>query len=324
MTEFPALSIIIVNWKSVNFTRKCLASVHVHAKDINLEILVVDNASFDGCAEMIKAEFPEVRFIQSHDNLGFARANNLAFEHSSGSILLFLNPDTEIVGMALQDMMACLELIPEAGIAGPKLLNSDLSVQTSCLQSFPSILNQMLDAECLRSMFPKSSLWGNRALFEGNCREVSVEGISGACLMIKRNVFESAGLFTPDYFMYGEDMDLCRKVKEAGWMNYYVSSSTVIHYGGQSTHSRSENHFSAVMMKESLYIFMRAHYGILYARLFKFTVALTALCRMSALAFATALPSVVFRKHSLSPAFAKWLRVFRWAIGLESWAKRSI
>src|SRR5713226_1336480 len=109
MTESPALSIIIVNWKSADFTRKCLASVRANAKGINLEILVVDNASFDGCAEMIQTEFSEVRFIQSQDNLGFARANNLAFGHSSGSILLFLNPDTEIVGMALQDMMACLE-----------------------------------------------------------------------------------------------------------------------------------------------------------------------------------------------------------------------
>src|SRR6266849_1386974 len=108
MPDAPAISIIIVNWKSAAFVRKCLASIYANTSGITSEILVVDNASFDGCGEMIRKEFPAVRFVQSQRNQGFARANNLGFEHSTGRILLFLNPDTEVVGSALELMAACL------------------------------------------------------------------------------------------------------------------------------------------------------------------------------------------------------------------------
>src|SRR5262249_12335433 len=154
------------------------------------EILVVDNASFDGCSEMIENEFPAVRFIQSHENLGFARANNLAFKHSTGRILLFLNPDTEVVGPAVASMVASLEAMPDAGVVGAKLLNSDYSLQTSCVQSFPSILNQVFDADYLRAMLPNSSLWGNKVLFQDSRDPRPVDGITGACLMVRRRVFE--------------------------------------------------------------------------------------------------------------------------------------
>jgi N-acetylglucosaminyl-diphospho-decaprenol L-rhamnosyltransferase len=323
MTEFPALSIIIINWKSANFTRKCLASIHARAKGINLEILVVDNASFDGCAEMIQKEFPDVRFIQSQDNLGFARANNLAFEYSKGEILLFLNPDTEIVGSALQDMMACLDSNQNAGAIGAKLLNSDLSVQTSCLQAFPSILSQVLDSEYLRTMIPKSSLWGTQALFEDSRQPVPVEGISGACLMVRRSLFEQIGYFNRDYFMYVEDMDLCHKIQKAGWTNYYVGDATVIHHGGQSSGSQSNNQFSTLVMKESLLKYFKIHRGHLYSQLFRLMTALAALGRISVLVVARLLPISVPRRKSLAAALVKWSTVFRWAIGLETWAHGS-
>src|SRR5712692_3541390 len=298
MPDAPAISIIIVNWKSAAFVRKCLASIYANTSGITFEILVVDNASFDGCGEMLRHEFPAVRFIQSRDNLGF--------ERSTGRMLLFLNPDTEVVGPALECMMACLETVPDVGVVGPKLLNSDLSIQTSCLQSFPSILNQVLDADHLRAMFPKSSLWGNRALFEDSRQPVPVDGISGACLMVRRSVFESVGRFNPDYFLYGEDMDLCYKVKKAGWKNYYVGGATVIHHGGQSTDSQSDNQFSSLMMRESLLKFVRAHRGYLYAHVFRWATAFAALCRLGLLAVAMVLPLTIPRRHSLSLAFAKW------------------
>ena len=312
------LSIVIVNWNCIDFLRKCLASVFANTKGLSFEVLVIDNASFDGSEEMIRKEYPHVKFIQSQENLGFARANNLAFEHSTGKVILFLNPDTEVIGPALQCMVDCLESAPDAGVVGPTLLNSDRSIQTNCIQSFPSILNQVLDSEYLRATFPKWSLWGNRALFEGTSHSVAVEGISGACLMIQKSIFEDVGRFSSEYFMYGEDMDLCYKVQRAGWNNYYVGKATVIHHGGQSTTSWSDKQLSSVVMRESLLSFMRNHRGALYAYLFRSTTALVAICRVSLLAVAMMLPRTSAQRHSLSLAFSKWFRVLCWAVGLES------
>src|SRR5271165_5655937 len=139
------LSIIIVNWKSVDFLRGCLASIFSPGSSLSLEVVVVDNASYDGCEEMLSREFPQVRFIQSRENIGFARACNLGFRNSTGRVVLFLNPDTKVLGNALSSMVDGLESQSHAGAIGCKLLNGDGSLQTSCIQSFPTILNQALD-----------------------------------------------------------------------------------------------------------------------------------------------------------------------------------
>src|SRR6185312_9935428 len=154
MTPQVELSIIIVNWRSAAFLRKCLATIYETTHAIDFETVVVDNASFDGAAEMLAAEFPQVRFVQSEKNLGFAGANNLGFRNSVGENLLLLNPDTEIIGSAIPAMLSLLRFTPDAGIIGCKLLNSDGTIQTSCVQRFPSILNQALDADYLRLKFP--------------------------------------------------------------------------------------------------------------------------------------------------------------------------
>lgn len=322
MVDSTCLSIIIVNWNSADFVRKCLASVYANTRGINFEVLVVDNASFDACEKIIQSEFPAVRFIQSGENLGFARANNLAFAYATGRILLFLNPDTELVGKAIVHLLTCFEVMPDAGVVGPKLLNTDLSIQTSCVRSFPSILNRVLDCEHLRGKFPNSSLWGNRVLLETRPDAVPVEAISGACLMIRRSVFETVGHFNPGYFMYAEDTDLCYKVQMAGWKNYYVGEATVIHHGGQSSNSQTESQFSSLMMKESSFKFLLVHRGFLYASVYRLAMALAALSRLSVLVVVMVFPLGSQRRRSLSLVRAKWIGIFRWAIGLEAWVKQ--
>lgn len=160
MAPAPDLSIIIINWNSVGFLRKCLASVYANTKKTSFEVIVVDNASGDGCGDMVRAEFPEVHFVQSATNLGFAGANNLGVQYSSGKCLLFLNPDTELAGPAIDRMMEFLQSHAEAGIVGARLLNSDLSIQTSCIQNFPTVLNRVIDADLLRRLFPRLAFWG--------------------------------------------------------------------------------------------------------------------------------------------------------------------
>ena len=179
---------------------------------LEFEIIVIDSASFDGCAEMLRKEFPQVRFIQSQENLGFAKSNNLAFRSATGESVLFLNPDTEIVGPAINVLHSALKMLPDAGVVGGRLLNSDGTVQTSCVQAFPTILNQLLNAESLRRRFPRSRLWGMAPLFDAGTKPKLVEAISGACVMLPRLLLEKIGVFSKDYFMYSEDIDLSYKV----------------------------------------------------------------------------------------------------------------
>src|SRR6202049_4318687 len=197
------LSVVIVNWNSAEYTISCVSSIHGQTKNLEFEIIVVDNASTDDSCRVIQERCPSVTLIRSSQNVGCARANNLGFQHSSGGILLFLNPDTEVRGPAVNLMYACLDSSADIGVLGCRLLNSDLSIQTSCIQPFPTILNQGADTELLRQRFPRLKVWGMRPLFDPDHGEpVEVEAVSGACQMIRREVFEKVGLFSTDYFMY--------------------------------------------------------------------------------------------------------------------------
>ncbi len=311
------LSIIIVNWNSAAYVRKCLASIYANTKNLAFEVFIIDNASFDECGEIVKAEFPQVKFIQSQDNLGFARANNLGFSRSQGRDLLFLNPDAEILGRAVNILLSALDSIPDAGIVGPKLLNSDGSIQTSCIKAFPSILNQALDADYLQRIFPKWRLWGMRPLFEPLGKPAPVDVVSGACLMIKRDVFEKIGQFTADYFMYSEDVDLCYKVKQAGGKTCYVGQANVIHHGGRSSAFQPDNNFANIAMRESQLKFMKSRHGRGYAAAFQMTVALMAVSRVLLLCGVLVLTFGQFRRRSLSTALQKWVMILRWAVGAE-------
>lgn len=130
------LSIIIVNWNSLAFLRACLVSVYQHIAEIPFEVIVVDNASPEDDIDSLKQRFPDVQLIKSVVNLGFAGANNLGFKESKGDYVLFLNPDTQLIGNAIETMLDQAKLLPDAGVVGCKLLNTDLSVQTSCIQRF--------------------------------------------------------------------------------------------------------------------------------------------------------------------------------------------
>jgi GT2 family glycosyltransferase len=313
------LSIVIVNWNSAAFLRECLRSIYATAANLQFEVIVIDNASFDGSEIMVRREFPAVKFIQSRRNVGFAGGNNIAFAHSSGRNVLFLNPDTELTDDALRIMCSALDATPDAGVVGCRLLNSDLSMQTSCIQAFPSILNQTLDFEFLQAMFPKSSLWGMRPLYEQKSQPSIVDIVSGACLMIRRIIFEQVGQFSTDYFMYAEDMDLCYKVARAGWRNYFVGDATVIHHGGCSSSIRA-NHFASIMMRESKLTFMRARHGRAYAVRYRCAATIISAARLVVLAAALPLAIGKSQRQRVLETLAKWFKILRWSIGLESWA----
>jgi len=189
-------------------------SILAGTRDLDYEIIVIDSASFDGCSEMVCKEYPQVRFIQSRENLGFSRANNLAFQIATGEFVLFLNPDTEIVGPAIQVLHSALKSLPKRRSHWWQIAELRRNASTSCVQAFPTILNQVLSAAVLRRWIPRSRLWGMQALFSGCNQYSEVDMISGACLMMRRSVFERIGLFSTEYFMYAEDVDLCYKSRK--------------------------------------------------------------------------------------------------------------
>ena len=257
-----------------------LKSIVDNTSGLSYEIIVVDNASYDGCDLVVSKYHGVAHLVQSEKNMGFARANNLGYHHASGQALLFLNPDTVILGNALKEMHQSLMALENAGGLGCKVLNSDGTIQTSCIQAFPTIINQILDVDFLRNLFPKSGLWGMRPLFESCDNPVEVEVIAGSCLMVQREVFEKAGFFSEEYFMYAEDLDLCYKMREIGYRNYYTGVTSIVHYGGESTKSTGKSFFSSVLMRESVKIFLRKSRGNIYSLFFVFSVQLTSLMRI--------------------------------------------
>jgi GT2 family glycosyltransferase len=309
------LSIIIINWNSLEYLRDCLASIYRETKDVNFELIVVDNNSQDDCTVLLD-EFPTMRLIQAGKNLGFARANNLAFQQSNGELLLFLNPDTELTSDSLSTMAHYLQAHSEVGAVGARLLNSDGSVQTSCVQAFPTIWNQIVDCELLRKGFPESRLWGTRALTEGGSPDAEV--ISGACFLVKRAIFEEVGHFGEEYFMYADDLDLSYKIKSAGYEIHCLRNCTVVHHGGKSSAQRVDN-FSDVIQRNSIAIFLKKTRGPRYALAYRNAIAAVACTRLVlTLCMAPFSRSRLLRKKSPRSVAQKWTNILRWAIGFNS------
>jgi GT2 family glycosyltransferase len=314
MTE---LSIIIVNWKSAEYLRACLASIYHYTKGTRFEIIVVDNASNDGCETMLRREFPEVILITSPENLGFARANNLGFTSSSGETLLFINPDTEIFSDVLSPMVVWMRTHPLAGAVGTRLLNSDGSLQSSCVQAFPTILNQVLDSNLLRSRFPTWRLWGTQALYDLQAEAAEVDAISGACFMVRRSAFEAAGRFTESYFMYSDDLDLSYKIHRAGYTVACLPRYDVVHHGGKSSDNQS-GHFAEVLQRESMVQFLRSTRGRLYSTTYRCATSLASLLRLGVALWLLLFPSRADRRQAAITVAGKWFAVFAWSVGLGS------
>jgi GT2 family glycosyltransferase len=315
------LSIIIVNWNSKDYLRKCLATIAAERSGIEYEIIVIDSASFDGSEEMVRWEFPRVKFIQSRENLGFSKSNNTAFAASQGEVLLFLNPDTEMVGPAINGLYWALKNLPDAGAVGGKLLNSDGTIQTSCVQPFPTILNQVMSADALRRRTPRANLWGMRAIYDFAGKPLKVEMISGACLMMRRSVFEKIGGFSTEYFMYAEDVDLCYKAQQSGFANYYFGSAEVIHHGGGSSQQARSN-FSSVMMVESISQFLQKSRGFFYSLCYRVVLGFSALLRVVVLVVLSPILLIKSGVARWRSACSKWFAIFNWGMGCSRWTRQ--
>ncbi len=232
----PDVSVVLVSYNSSGFVGECLASLTEGLRDHTHEAILVDNASRDGSAEHVRQAFPWVRVIESGENAGFARANNLGLAQSRGRVLLLLNCDTVVAPGALDVLVRFLDANPRAGVAAPRLLNPDLSDQATA-RSFPTAAAALFGRRsALTRIFPRNR-WSRRYL-SGRDRQTpepfEVDWVSGACLMLRRQVLEDVGGLDEGFYLYWEDADWCRRVKAAGYRVYCVPEARVVHQEGRS------------------------------------------------------------------------------------------
>jgi GT2 family glycosyltransferase len=232
------LSIIIVNWNTRDITRDCLRSIDGHLSGISYEVIVVDNASADGSADMIRAEFPEVRLIANDINLGFGRANNQAMRVARGDYFLLLNSDTLVFDDAIQQLVQFVATQPTIGIAGCKLVFEDRSLQSSCSR-FPSIRMALLEELMLYKFLPRR-LRGELLLggYWPHDHARDVEVVWGAVMLVRREVFEQTGGFDERIFMYGEDLEWCMRVRDCGWRIAFTNACAIVHLNHKSAEKR--------------------------------------------------------------------------------------
>ncbi|MDW8328014.1 MAG: glycosyltransferase family 2 protein [Anaerolineales bacterium] len=228
----PRLSVIIVSWNVRELLRACLRSLPLN--DPQTEVIVVDSASSDGTTAMVRDEFPSVRLIASEVNLGYSRGNNLGLERARGEYLLVLNPDTEIVGDTLARMCAYMDAHPQVGVLGPQLVYAD-SMPQSTRRRFPTLLTAFFESTWLQPLAPRSVLDHYYARDLPADRPAEVDWIVGAALLLRREAYQQVGGFDEGFFMYSEELDLCRRMKAAGWKVVHLPAARILHHEARSS-----------------------------------------------------------------------------------------
>ena len=255
----PDLSVCIVNWNTRRDLEQALTSILNSDPGLSLEVVVLDNGSQDGSAPMVRDRFPSVAVVESRENLGFPRGYNRAAQQADGRHLLMLNPDTVVQEGALQRLVAFLDSHPEAGAAGPRLLNPDGSLQFSC-RRFPKPMAAILRNTLLGRFAPGNRFTRGYLMADWdhtNARQV--DWVSGAAMCIRREAWEETGGFDEGFFMYAEDIDWCLRAHRAGWQIYYLPEAVIVHRIGASTDQRPIA--MVVEFHRSMARFYRKHYA---------------------------------------------------------------
>lgn len=230
----PDVSVILVSFNTCELLRRCLRTV-CEQKGLAVEVHVVDNASKDRSADMVRDEFPHVNLIRSQTNLGFAAANNRAVRVATGRYIVLLNTDAFLRPDDLALAVRKMDETPKAGLAGARLVGSDGSWQPSA-RSFPSITNDLLSLTGLSVKFAGSRFFGKAdRTWADPLEPASVDWVPGAFAIIRREVLEATGYFDERFFLYYEEVDLCRRIKDAGWQVWYWPDLVVVHIGGESS-----------------------------------------------------------------------------------------
>jgi N-acetylglucosaminyl-diphospho-decaprenol L-rhamnosyltransferase len=264
MSPGKRLSIIIVNWKVRELLRECLLSLFRNTalpRD-QYEVVVIDNDSGDGSVAMIHAEFPEVTAISNNENIGFGAANNQAMEYCKGEWILLLNPDTVVLPGAIDRMLEKIEASPRIAILGCRLQNGDGSLQRWTGGAFPTVWNLASHYFFLDRLLPAAMRPSPLYLDRDATQDVAVDWVSGACMLLRRSVVGDK-VFNPHFFMYGEDMELCYRIREAGHDVVYTPAASITHFQGESIkQQKGEIMLSSLKGPRQFYLMTHGRNGI--------------------------------------------------------------
>jgi GT2 family glycosyltransferase len=253
------VSIIIVSWNTRDITRNCLRSIRAAAGDVAYEIILIDNKSSDGSAEMVATEFPEVRLLCNEVNAGFAAANNQGISVSRGRYVLLLNSDTVVLDGAIAKAVAFADGNPQAGMIGCQTRCRNGAIQYNCYL-FPSLLNLALSLTKLQVLFWYRRFFGRYRLGWWDYQSVrEVDGIAGCFMLARKAAVDQVGPMSEEYFMYSEDTDWCWRFRRAGWKVLYTPEPVIIHLGGSSTSQAATD--MHLMERRSLLMFLEKKSG---------------------------------------------------------------
>ncbi len=265
--QFDA-SIIIISFNTKMILKECLESVICESANLRVEIFVVDNHSADGSADMVEQEFPDVRLIRSDVNLGFGAANNVALEQARGRYFVLLNSDAFFQPSALELAIQHMDATVDCGLGGGLLVGRDGSWQPSA-RSFHSLLGDFLVLTGMAAKFPKSKFFGGFDRTWADVKEpASVDWVPGAFSIIRPRALVKSGIFDPAFFLYYEEVDLCVRIKQAGYSIWYWPDIVVVHIGGESSRQLKTLEFSSqaaqvVMWRmRSTLLYYRKHHGV--------------------------------------------------------------
>lgn len=251
------LSICILTLQARDYLRDCLNSIYAQPPQGEFEIIVVDNGSTDGTHEMLEMDFPQITLIRNATNLGFSAPMNQAMRAGVGKYLLWLNPDTLIHPATFDRLIEFMQIHPQAGICGPKVLNTDGSLQEPCRRGEPTpwaVISYFLG---LHRLFPSRKFFGGYLMnYMDEDETHTVAGVSGSCILVRREVVEQIGYLDERFFAYQEDADYCFRARQAGWLVYYVPTAKITHYGGQGG-SRVQPYRSIYAWHRSYFLYYR-------------------------------------------------------------------
>ncbi len=257
------ISVVIVNYNVKDYLYKCLNSIINSNGNLKIEIIVVDNNSTDGSIEFLQTKFNDVIFVPLNQNLGFGKANNIGIKKSVGKYILLLNPDTLIEDNTLINLYQFMENNIEVGVSTCKILNGDGSFQESCRRGFPTPIAAFSKLFGVQKFFPNSKILGQYNLTYLDENEINeVEAVSGSFMFFRGELLKKIGGFDEDFFMYGEDLDICYRVKKLNYKIMYVPESSTIHYKGESTKRSNINDIKVFF--DAMQIFVKKHYSKSY------------------------------------------------------------
>jgi GT2 family glycosyltransferase len=253
------LSIVIPTYNAHEWIQGCIDSINLHRPSSDYEIIVVDDKSTDDTLAIVRKQFPGVRLFSNNKNVGFGKTANVGLAASAGEHILVLNNDTWMHERVLDAMIAFLDAHSDVGIVGPKVLSGDGSLQQQCRRRIPTPTAALLYFTGVAKLFPKNPRVARYLMTAADENETTeVDSVSGACLMLRRQVLDALHGFDPEYYLYGEDMDFCWRAKLAGWKVVYFPGASITHFGGQGGTAKKKL-YATIEWHRAMWIFYRTH-----------------------------------------------------------------